>query len=291
MNTKPYLFVASLALLAACSSEKEGASESNADSTAVAEASLEQIWATDSTLQTPESVLYDGTNQILYVSQINGQPDGKDGKGGIAKVGPDGKIIDPNWITGLSAPKGMGMAGDQLYVTDLTDLVQIDIPSGKIVKKTPVEDAVFLNDISVDKQGAVYFTDMRAGKIHMLKDGQVTTVLDSLNNPNGILAVEDGLLFTESGMLQKLDAQNNKTTLAQGMHASTDGIEQVAPGEFIVSSWAGEVYHVKPDGTTTTLLDTKSSQTNSADIGYDAAKKIVYVPTFFKNSVVAYQLK
>jgi len=290
MDIKPFILLASLGLLASCDSKKEEGSDQ--DSTAVvSEMSLEQVWSTDTTLQVPESVLFDGSNNVLYVSLIDGAPDGKDGKGGIAKVGTDGQIIDANWITGLSAPKGMGLAGDQLYVTDLTDLVQIDIPSGKIVKKTPVEGSVFLNDVSVDKQGNVYFTDMRAGKIHLLKDGEVTTVLDSINNPNGILVVEDGLVFTESGKLQKLDAQNNKTTLAEGMDSSTDGIEEVAPGEYLVSCWAGEIYHVKPDGTTTKLMDTKESKTNSADIGYDASKKIVYVPTFFKKGVVAYQLK
>ena len=288
MNIKPFILLASLGLLASCDTKKQAGSDQ--DSTVVAEASLEQIWATDTTLMTPESVLFDGSNNVLYVSLIDGAPDGKDGKGGIAKVGTDGKIIDANWVTGLSAPKGMGMAGNQLYVTDLTDLVQIDIPSGKIVKKTPVEGAVFLNDVSADKQGNVYFTDMRAGKIHMLKDGKITTVLDSINNPNGVLAVADGILFTESGKLQKLDAQNNKTTMAEGMDGSTDGIEEVAPGEYLVSCWVGEIYHVK-DGVTTKLLDTKADKINSADIGYDAAKKIVYVPTFFKNSVVAYQLK
>ncbi len=240
---------------------------------------------------TPESVLFDGSNNVLYVSLIDGAPDGKDGKGGIAKVGTDGKIIDANWVTGLSAPKGMGISNGILYVTDLADLVEIDLASGKISKKTPVKDAVFLNDVSADKQGNVYFTDMRAGKIHLLKDGQVTTVLDSIKNPNGVLAVADGILFTESGKLQKLDAQNNKTTLAEGMDGSTDGIEEVAPGEYLVSCWSGEIYHVKPDGTTTKLLDTKADKINSADIGYDAAKKIVYVPTFFKKGVVAYQLK
>lgn len=289
MNIKPFILLASLGLLASCDTKKEAGSDQ--DSTAVAEASLEQIWSTDTTVLTPESVLFDGANNVLYVSQINGAPDGKDGKGGIAKVGTDGKIMDLNWVTGLSAPKGMGISNGMLYVTDLTDLVQIELASGKIVKKIPVAGAVFLNDVSADKQGNVYFTDMRAGKIHLMKDGQVTTLLDSINNPNGILAVADGIVFTESGKLQKLDAQNNKTTLAEGMDSSTDGIEEVAPGEYLVSCWAGEIYHVKPDGTTTKLLDTKADKINSADIGYDAAKKIVYVPTFFKNSVVAYQLK
>jgi hypothetical protein len=292
MTTKPFILLASLALFTACSSsDKESTDDSSMDSTAVAKSSLEQVWSTDTTLQVPESVLFDGANNVLYVSLTDGTPDGKDGKGGIAKVSTDGSIIDANWVTGLSAPKGMGMAGDQLYVTDLTDLVQIDIPSGKIVKKTAVEGSVFLNDVSVGKDGSVYFSDMRTGKIHLLKDGQVSTYQEGITKPNGVLVVSDGLLFTESGKLQKLDAQKNKTTLAEGMDGSTDGIEEVAPGEYLVSCWAGEVYHVMPDGTTTKLLDTKESKTNSADIGYDASKKIVYVPTFFKKSVVAYQLK
>jgi hypothetical protein len=40
-----------------------------------------------------------------------------------------------------------------------------------------------------------------------------------------------------------------------------------------------------------TLLDTSAQSVNSADIGYDAKNRIVYVPTFFKNSVVAYEVK
>lgn len=45
------------------------------------------------------------------------------------------------------------------------------------------------------------------------------------------------------------------------------------------------------DGTLTTLLDTRDQKRNTADIGYDPAGRIVYVPTFFKKSVVACKLK
>ncbi|MBU1823316.1 MAG: ATP/GTP-binding protein [Bacteroidetes bacterium] len=291
MNFKPLAFVAFSALLTACGTSDQEGTDSGQDTTTVAEMSLEPLWTTDTTVLTPESVLYDGDNQILYVSQIDGAPDGKDGKGGIGKVGTDGKIVDLNWVTGLNAPKGMGQAGDQLYVTDLTELVQIDIPSGKIVKKSPVEGAVFLNDVSVDGAGNVYFSDMRAGKIHLLKDGQVSTYYEGAINPNGVLAVSDGVLFTSSGKLMKLDANKNVTTLAEGMDPSTDGIERVKDGEYIVSCWAGEVYYVSADGKTNKMLDTKDSKINSADIGYNPQQQIVYVPTFFKNSVAAYQLK
>ena len=38
-------------------------------------------------------------------------------------------------------------------------------------------------------------------------------------------------------------------------------------------------------------LDEGSAGINTADIGYDKKNKIVYVPTFWKNHVVAYQLQ
>ncbi|HEV7347534.1 ATP/GTP-binding protein [Telluribacter sp.] len=291
MNTKPYIFIASLALLAACSSEKRGESESDVDSSTVAMASLEQIWATDSIVQTPESVLFDGTNNVLYVAQINGKSDEKDGKGGIGKIGTDGQIIDLNWNTGLNAPKGMGMYNGKLYVADLTEVVEIDMSNGKVLRKIPVEGSEFLNDITISGDGTVYVSDSNTKQITMIKDGQANKYFESPTRPNGLLAQSDGLLILDSGNLYKLDASKNLTKLAEGMYKTTDGIEEVAPGEYVVSCWDGEIYFVKEDGTVQKMLDTKDQKINSADIGYDAAKKIVYVPTFFKNSVVAYQLK
>ena len=58
----------------------------------------------------------------------------------------------------------------------------------------------------------------------------------------------------------------------------------------MVSCWSGTLWHINLKGEKKLLLDTRSTQMNTADIGYDKVKKIVYVPTFWKNSVVAYQL-
>ena len=152
-------------------------------------------------------------------------------------------------------------------------------------------DSKFLNDITIDSKGNIYVSDSQTKKVHLLKDGKVTTYFENLTGPNGLLAVGSDLLIADSGTLKKLSSDKKITTIAEGMDKSTDGIEQVKPGEYLVSCWAGVVYYVKADGTTEKLLDTTADKTNSADIGYDAAKKIVYVPTFMKNSVVAYQLK
>ena len=54
--------------------------------------------------------------------------------------------------------------------------------------------------------------------------------------------------------------------------------------------YRGAIYHVK-GGEKHLLLDTRPQKPNSADIGYDAKTRTVYVPTFFTNTVVAYELK
>ncbi|MEP0712750.1 MAG: ATP-binding protein, partial [Algoriphagus sp.] len=60
-------------------------------------------------------------------------------------------------------------------------------------------------------------------------------------------------------------------------------------GNYVASRWAGEIYFVSGDGETL-LLDTKSEESNTADIGFIPEDNIVLVPTFFKNKVVAYKL-
>jgi hypothetical protein len=68
-------------------------------------------------------------------------------------------------------------------------------------------------------------------------------------------------------------------------------LESVGGGEFLISYWPGVIHYAKADGTRETLLDTSADKIGAADLGYDAKHRIVYVPTFFKNSVVAYEVK
>jgi hypothetical protein len=54
---------------------------------------LTSKWKTEAKLPVPESVAFDPKTNTLYVACIDGDPAKKDGKGEIAKVGTDGKII------------------------------------------------------------------------------------------------------------------------------------------------------------------------------------------------------
>lgn len=252
---------------------------------------LEKIWSTDSVLKVPESVLADAANQILYVSNIDGQPADKDGKGSIGKIGLDGKIIQTEWVKGLNAPKGMGMFKGKLYVADLTEVVVIDIKKGTILEKITVPDAVFLNDISIDKKGVIYVSDSRTYKVHKIENGNVFLLIDKLQGPNGLLVTKDGLLILDKGRLLKMRTDGQLAKLADGMDPSTDGIEMVRENEYVVSCWSGIVYYIHSNGYKTTLIDSRNEKINSADIGYDEKRKIIYVPTFYGNTVSAYRLK
>ena len=254
-------------------------------------ATVQKLWATDTILKVPESVLADDKENCLWVSNIDGAANGKDGKGSISKLSKTGTPINLDWVTGLNAPKGMAKYKQELYVADLTELVVIDIKKGVIKNKIKVEGSVFLNDVTVNKNGAVFVSDTRTGKVHRYENNMVTIEVENLQGPNGLLSIDDQLLILDRGSLLSLTPGGTISKIMDGMDPSTDGIEKVAPNQYIVSCWNGIVYFVEAGAQKITLFDTRSEKINSADIGYDAKNKIIYVPTFLKNSVVAYQLQ
>ncbi len=90
----------------------------------VRQTQVNKLWETPANLKNPESVAYASKQNILFVSNMNGDPDKKDQNGFISKVSPsNGSIIELKWITGLNAPKGIAISNDnsKLYVSDITD--------------------------------------------------------------------------------------------------------------------------------------------------------------------------
>jgi DNA-binding beta-propeller fold protein YncE len=260
-------------------------------STLYGQHSLELLWQTDSLLKVPESVIYDAGNKILYVSNVNGSPMDKDGNGSIGKIGLDGKIISAEWVTGLNAPKGLGLYKNLLYAADLSEVAVIDINKAAVIQHIPVEGAMMLNDLTIDPKGTIYVSDSRGNKVFRIENGKSALFLDNMKGVNGVLAVGNDLYLLTSGTLQKADSSKKLTKVAEGLESSTDGIEMVKKDEFVVSSWNGVVYYVKADGSKETMLDTRSKKINTADIGFNQKENIIYVPTFSKNSVCAYRLK
>ena len=250
---------------------------------------LVQLWSTDAVVATPESVLPDLKDNKLYVSLIDGEPWGMDGKGGIGRMTNMGTNYDSLWFTGLNAPKGLGVYRNKLYAADISDVVVVDVPTAKLIKKIPIEGASGLNDITVTDGGIVYVSDSKTGRIWKITDDKPVLYLENITGANGLKAVKDDLFFAKGPAFMKADAKKNIVQIAD-VGQAIDGIEPVGNGDFLVSSWSGYIFYVYADGQKELLLDTHEQKKNTADIGYDPVKQIVYVPTFFDRRVVAYQL-
>ncbi|MEO8886197.1 MAG: ATP-binding protein [Mucilaginibacter sp.] len=254
---------------------------------AQAQHSLKQIWATDTVLKIPESVLYAKT--VLYTSLIDGEPWAKDGKGEIAKVSPAGKVINANWITGLNAPKGLGIKGDILYVADMDELVAISISKGKIDRKIKIPGSENLNDVTIDDKGAVYVTDTKVGKVYKVVNNTPSVLFDNMKGANGLKAIGNKLYILDGDGMYVSTAGGKPTKITALPHGG-DGIEPIGNGDFLVTEWDGYFYYVKANGTKQLLLDTHTTNKRTADIGYNPATRTVYLPTFSGKSIVAYKL-
>ncbi len=259
--------------------------------TAAAQPTLVKKWESDASFKVPESVYFDKAGKVLYVSNIDGEPWGKDGAGSIGKLGLDGKVVAAEWVKGLNAPKGMALSKGTLWVADLSEVVGIDVAKGTITSRIPVEGAVKLNDLTVDAKGVLYVSDSETKKVHKIDGKTVTTLLEGLKGPNGVLAHGADLYVLDSGGLYKVQPDKTLKLVADGMEGGTDGVEPIKGGGFVVSSWGGVIYHVGANGSKHMLMDTRPAKANSADIGFDPETATVYVPTFFKNTVIAYTLQ
>lgn len=251
---------------------------------------LEKLWETDAVLAIPESVLADTKKNVLYVSLIDGPSWESDGKGGVGRLDPSGKNYDSSWVTGLNAPKGMGIIGDRIYVADMGAVVVIDIPGKKIEKRIDIPDAKGLNDIAISDMKVIYVSDSRTGRIWKIEKDSPTLFMDSVAGVNGLKAIGSDLYIGAGKNFIRADKNKVVTKIAE-VPQGIDGIEPIGNGDFLLTAWGGYIWYVSSNGKVETLLESHLEKKNTADIGYDAEKRIVYVPTFNAKTVTAYRVK
>jgi sugar lactone lactonase YvrE len=283
---------------------------------------IEKIWETPAQFKTPESVIYEPNENVLFVSSIDGAPNGKDKQGFISKVSPlNGSIIELNWVTSLDAPKGMAVVNNTnnslLYVSDITDLVEVDVNSGKIINRYNAPGSGFLNDVASDNQGHVYVSDTVTNTIYRLDTKnlgnnsnnnnaslQVWLQTPELNGPNGLyvddtnnrlIVVSFGAFSNPGGSIRVVDLQN-RTMSSLGEEGTAvpigglDGVEADSTGRYyyVTDNPAGKLYVVNSNGTGYETLDLQEQRT--ADLGTILDQNMIIIPMMQENKLEAFRI-
>jgi DNA-binding beta-propeller fold protein YncE len=252
---------------------------------------FDMVWQTDQVLKTPESVYYDEARDQIYVSNINGKPLDKDGNGFIALLARDGSIKKMKWVTGMHAPKGMILVDSLLYVTDIDRIHVIDVTKAAIVKTYDQPDAMFLNDMTKDHLGRIYISDMQKSQILRLKNDTITNWLEGESIPgvNGLEFHSSNLIVGTKNQLLKIDPNSKAIKVFVDETGPIDGLVWVGGSKYVISDWSGRIQLVSPS-LKLVLGNSTDENIQAADLGYIPEEKLILIPTFFDNRVVARRL-
>jgi DNA-binding beta-propeller fold protein YncE len=186
----------------------------------------------------PESAAYDPKGKVLYVGNFGGEklaPAEKDGLGYISKVGLDGKVIEERWVPAkggeaMNKPKGIWIAGNRLWVTDIDAVWIFDLKSKK-GRKLALPGVGFANDPAVMGK-ALYISDNRNDKLVKVepadflnaRNPQVTEVVAGMGyNPNGIFAPDKPKNLYALGVSGQIKTISDPVGRIDGLYEMKDG--------------------------------------------------------------------
>jgi hypothetical protein len=282
---------------------------------------LVPAWNLTGDFAAPESAYYDAASNAVFVSSINGQILEKDGNGYISRLTPEGTIVAAKWVTGLNAPKGLRSLAGTLWVSDIDEVVGIDITSARITARVKVDGAQFLNDLATAPDGSVFVSDSALSRIYVVKDGKASVFVEgatTVEQPNGLL-VDRGRLILGTigpaptgpggappargnapggpgrgqpgpgGHLVAFDLTTKvRTQLTTQAVGGIDGIEPDGRGGLLVTDVIGSrLLHVTAAGDVRVIGRFAAA---GADFGYIAVSRTAVVPFLFGNNVAAFDL-
>lgn len=310
MTTRPaYLTLLAATVLSACGSPEQKPAANADAATPVGPEKISEAGG----MKTPESVRYDIAQDLWFVSNINGNPSEKDGNGFIVRLTADGAVMDstPFIESGkkgvtLNAPKGMAIVGETLWVADIDAVRAFNTKTGAPIASLTISGSAFLNDVVAGPDGSIYITDTGVrfdaqGQMSHPGPDRIVQVIGRQYKPVVAFTGQpgpNGIAYDATGGRFLVNAFASKNFFAwkvgqaapdsAGVGAGGgDGLEILADGRALYTSWADSSLSVFANGTSTTLMKGLPSP---ADIGVDAKRQRVAVPLFNDGKVIFVKL-
>lgn len=262
---------------------------------------MSELWRT-SGFASPESAVFDEKRDLIYISNIDGEPNARDFRGSVVALdGHTGRILRTIIDAELDAPKGMAVRGDILYIADIDRIVSFHLVTGEI-EEYEVQGAKFLNDVTIDSKGTLYVSDMLTGNIHEYRNGRFRIMLDEgdVGYPNGLLWTKKGLLIAswgenikddlsteEAGALYLYNPTSGELKTLSDKTGNLDGIAITKDGHVIVTDWVNGIIYLRQRSQ---MIPLAVVGKGSADLTYHPPSDSLILPMMLDNEVVAYRL-
>ncbi len=261
------------------------------------EAQMRLIWEKDSLAYNPESIVFDKSRACCYVSNFGENPGNgmSYSKDYISKFNLKGEILEQKMVDNVTAPTGLCIHNDLLYIVERFGIIEFDLRQNKVVKRYRIEGPGFLNDIAADNNGNLYVTVSDTNIIYRIKDSIVEKWIESdeFMNPNGIISDGDNIIVgvCSDGSLRSVSIHDKKTEIisAPGKgFAVIDGVKKHGDGYFI-SHYQGIIYFVNNKGVSREILNTTAENVFCADFEFIEDQKLFFIPTLQNNKVRLYR--
>jgi hypothetical protein len=261
-------------------------------------------------LRGPESALHDASQDVYFISNLNGGLQTVDDNGFITRVNAKTMAVELKWIDGgapdvrLDAPKGMAVAGETLYVSDITAVRKFDRRTGRPRGEIALPGATLINDLTTDGTSVfVSDTGLRVGPgttfyatgtdaIWKITGDRAVKIAagPELRHPNGLDLIDGALHAVTFGGDELYTLSDGKPErVASVPRGQLDGVVHLADGSVVISSWLGEgIYRGRRGRKLEPILTGIDSP---ADIGYDAKRGRLLVPSSGTNQVTIHALR
>jgi len=235
----------------------------------------------------PISVTHDRNSDMLYVSCLD-DIDSQD-HGLICRTDIYGEIIDTLAVEQLRQPKGCKTVAGCLYITDINRVIRYSLAADSIEWVYLPPKAMYLQDVESDPYGNIFVSDAHAGCIYRIRGDSVTLYCkDSLlNNVTGLCHNGSNLVAGAKNCIVGVD-NNGRARILAHTPFSVYGIRYLDNGEYLASDFVGNVHHVSAAGSQ--VIYKKSADANSADFEFIPEQRLIYLPTYKKNSMVLFKL-
>lgn len=104
---------------------------------------MTELWRMEN-LGAPMGLAFNAESDEIYLVQVGGEGDAKDGDGVVSRISLSGEMLELTWGRGFDAPKDLLFRDQSLWVTDINAVVELDRMTATIKQRIEIPDAKFL---------------------------------------------------------------------------------------------------------------------------------------------------